>query len=159
VPVVILRPFNAFGPRQSTRAVTATILTQLLAGQTEIQLGRLDTKRDLTFVSDVVEGFLRAGSVPNIEGETIQLGTGRTVSIAELFDMACRVTGVNATVIEDSRRVRPSAGEVLVLLSDPSRAEQLLGWRAEVTLEDGLRRTAEWLQQNQKLYKPEFHYV
>lgn len=158
-PVVVLRPFNTFGPRQSTRAVTATILTQLLAGKTEIQLGRLDTKRDLTYVSDVVEGFLRAGSVQGIEGESIQLGTGRTVTIGDLFDMACRVTGSKAVAHEDKRRLRPDAGEVLVLLSDPSLAAAKLGWTPSVTLEEGLRRTAEWLQQNQRLYKPDFLYV
>jgi NAD dependent epimerase/dehydratase len=158
-PVVVLRPFNTFGPRQSTRAVTATILTQLLAGRTEIQLGRLDTKRDLTYVTDVVEGFLCAGSVPGIEGETIQLGTGRTVSIGELFEMACRVTGTKARAIEDKRRLRPDAGEVLVLLSDPSRATQIFNWRPTVSLESGLQRTAEWLQDNQHFYNPGFLFV
>ena len=146
VPVVILRPFNTFGPRQSTRAVTATILAQLLAGRREVQLGRRDTKRDLTFVSDVVEAFLAAGLAPNIEGKTIQLGTGRSVSIEELFRAACRVTGVRAKAVMDDRRLRPGASEVLVLQSDPSQAKKLLGWQAKVGLEEGLHRTAAWMK-------------
>lgn len=155
-PVVVLRPFNTYGPRQSTRAVTATILSQLLSGGKEIKLGRMDTKRDLTFVADVVEGFLKAGSVPGLEGETIQLGTGRAVSIGELFEMACRVVGVKASVLHDERRLRPEASEVLALQSDPSRAQEKLGWKAAVSLEDGLRHTAEWMRAKGDLYRPDF---
>ena len=158
-PVTVLRPFNTFGPRQSTRAVTATILLQLLSGKKEISLGRLDTRRDLTYVSDVVDGFLRAGTVEAMEGEVIQLGTGRSVSIEELFATACRVLGVSATATQDTRRLRPDASEVLVLQSDPSRARELLGWRPTVTLEEGLQRTASWLRENRNCYRPDFLYA
>lgn len=158
-PVTVLRPFNTFGPRQSTRAVTATILLQLLSGKKEISLGRLDTRRDLTYVGDVVDGFLRAGTVEELEGEVIQLGTGRSVSIEELFTLACRVLGVSATATQDKRRLRPNASEVLVLQSDPSRARELLGWRPTVTLEEGLERTASWLQENRSCYRPDFLYA
>lgn len=158
-PVTVLRPFNTFGPRQSTRAVTATILVQLLSGKKEISLGRLDTRRDLTYVSDVVDGFLRAATVEDMEGEVIQLGTGRSVSVEELFSEACRVLGVSATTTQDVRRLRPDASEVLVLQSDPSRAREMLGWRPTVTLEEGLRRTAAWLQENRNYYRPDFLYA
>jgi UDP-glucose 4-epimerase len=158
-PVTVLRPFNTFGPRQSTRAVTATMLVQLLSGKKEISLGRLDTRRDLTYVSDVVEGFIRAGTVEEIEGKVIQLGTGRSVSIEELFNVACRVLGVRATVMPDTRRLRPDASEVLELQSDPSRALTLLGWKPTVTLEEGLERTALWLRENRNSYRPDFLYV
>jgi len=158
-PVTVLRPFNTFGPRQSTRAVTATMLVQLLAGKKEISLGRLDTRRDLTYVSDVVDGFIRAGWVEEIEGKVIQLGTGRSVSIEELFALACRVVGVNASVIPDARRLRPDTSEVLELQSDPSRALELLGWRPTVTLEEGLERTTSWLRENRKSYRPDFLYA
>lgn len=158
-PVVVLRPFNTYGPRQSTRAVTATILTQLLEGKTEVQLGRLDTRRDLTFVSDVVEGFLRAGATADLEGEVIQLGTGRAVSIGELFEAACKVLGVKARVKEDARRLRPDASEVLALESDPSYAQAKLGWRAAVGLEEGLKLTADWLRENRQHYRPDFLYA
>ena len=89
VPVVTLRPFNTYGPRQSTRAVLPTIIVQLLAEKTEIAPGRLDPRRDLTFVSDTVEGFIKAGEAEGVEGEEIHLGTGRTVSVGELFEIAC----------------------------------------------------------------------
>jgi UDP-glucose 4-epimerase len=159
VPVTVLRPFNTYGPRQSTRAVLPTVLLQLLEGKREIQLGRLDPRRDLTFVSDTVDGFLRAGLTPGIEGQTLQLGTGRAVSIRELFETAARVLGVQATVVEDARRVRPDASEVQVLLSDPALAKERLGWTPEVSLEDGLERTADWLRANRERYRVGFLHV
>lgn len=154
VPVTVLRPFNTFGPRQSARAVLPAMLTQLLAGQAEIQLGRLDTKRDLTYVSDTVEGFVKAATAPGIDGDTIQLGTGRAVTIQQLFDAALVVTGSKAQVRLDERRLRPDPSEVLVLESDPSLAAQRLGWAPAVSLEDGLARTAEWLKAHLGAYKP-----
>ena len=158
-PVTVLRPFNTFGPRQSTRAVTATIIVQLLAGKKEISLGRLDTRRDLTYVSDVVDGFIRAGTVEGIEGKVIQLGTGRSVSIAELFDLACRILSLSAKAVPDTRRLRPDASEVLELESDPSRALELLGWKPTVSLEEGLERTVTWLRENRNGYRPDFLYA
>ena len=158
-PVVILRPFNTFGPRQSTRAVVGTILAQLLDGRTEVQLGRLDTRRDLTYVDDVVRGFLLAGDTPGIEGETIQLGTGTSYSVQQVFDAACSILNAKARPAEDPRRIRPAASEVLVLQSDPRRAADKLGWKPKISLETGLRRTADWMRANLDLYRPEFHYV
>lgn len=145
VPVVTLRPFNTYGPRQSLRAVLPTMLRQLLAGRGEVRLGRLDTRRDLTYVADTVEGFLRAGEVEGIEGDVLQLGTGQAVSIEELFVAARRVLGVEARVTQDAERMRPDRSEVLVLLSDPARAKAVLRWEPRVDLEEGLRRTAAWM--------------
>lgn len=146
VPVVILRPFNTYGPRQSARAVLPTMLRQLLAGRTEVRLGRLDPRRDLTYVADTVDGFIRAAEAAGIDGATIQLGTGRTESIGELFRLACGLLGVEARPIEEAARVRPDASEVLVLQSDPARAHALLGWEATTSLEEGMRRTIAWLR-------------
>ncbi len=156
LPVVVLRPFNTYGPRQSTRAVLPTILLQLLSGSREIALGRTDTRRDLTFVADTVDGFCRAAEADAI-GKTVQLGTGRAVSIAELFATACRALEVHATIVEEARRVRPDASEVLVLESDPSYARSILGWAPSVSLEDGLRRTADWFRANRHQYTEFFH--
>ncbi len=154
-PVVTLRPFNTYGPRQSTRAVLPTMLVQLLAGKTEIRLGRLDTQRDLTFVSDTVDGFVRAAEAVGVEGDVIQLGTGTTVSIGDLFESACRVLGVSATVVQDPSRMRPDASEVLVLLSDPTRARQRLDWVPTMSIDDGLIRTAEWVGTHRHLFDAE----
>lgn len=147
-PVVTLRPFNTYGPRQSERAVIPTILVQLLQGETEVELGNLDPRRDLTFVSDTVEGFLAAGRVAGLEGGTIQLGTGRAESIRDVFEAAQRACGVEATVRVVEERVRPDRSEVMVLQADASLAARLLDWNPSVTLEDGLRRTADWVRKN-----------
>lgn len=158
-PVVTLRPFNTFGPRQSARAVIPTILSQLLAGQREISLGSLDPRRDMTFVSDTVDGFLRAGLTPSVEGQTIQLGTGRADSIGDIFQAACRAVGVEARAITSAERTRPSKSEVMVLQSDPARARELLGWGAAVGLEEGLKRTAEWMKGHLGRFRPGIYAV
>lgn len=151
LPVTVLRPFNTYGPRQSMRAVLPTMLRQLLAGQTEIKLGRLDPRRDLTYVEDTIDGFVRAGTASDIEGATIQLGTGRSESIADLFALACRLLEVEARTVEDPARMRPDQSEVMVLCSDPSRAKELLGWESRTTLEEGMRRTIDWMREHPDL--------
>lgn len=155
-PVTVLRPFNTYGPRQSTRAVLPTILAQLLRGATSIKLGRTDTRRDLTFVGDTVDGFIRCAQA-DVAGHTIQLGTGAAPSIAEIFEAACRALGKQASIELDPSRIRPDASEVLVLESDPARAAQLLDWRPTVSLEDGLRRTAAWMSENLAAYGHDHH--
>jgi NAD dependent epimerase/dehydratase len=148
LPAVILRPFNTFGPRQSSRAVLPTMLRQLIAGRREIRLGRLDPRRDLTFVDDTVDGFVRAAMAPDIDGATIQLGTGRSESVGGLFEIACRLLGVTAHPVVDLARLRPDASEVMVLQSDPARARTLLGWEARTSLEEGIVRLADWLREH-----------
>ena len=145
-PVMTLRPFNTFGPRQSTRAVIPTVLSQLLAGAREVRLGDTTPKRDFTFVTDTADGFLRAAVADVEPGATIQLGTGRTVSVGEVVDICRKITGSDAEIVTDSDRLRPEASEVQVLLSDPARAAAELGWTPVVGLEDGLTMTAEWLR-------------
>ena len=159
VPVVVLRPFNTYGPRQSARAVIPTILSQLLSGRTSVRLGSLSPRRDLTYMSDTIAGFLAAGLSPGLEGETIHLGTGRSESIEEVFRAACAVCGAEATVEEDAARVRPRQSEVMVLQSDPSRARQRLGWEAKVSLQQGLAQTARWLGANLDRYRPDAYAV
>jgi len=147
LPVVVLRPFNTYGPRQSERAVLPTIIRQLLAGRREIQLGRLDTRRDLTYVADTADGFVRAATADGIDGRTIQLGTGRAESIGELLEIARRLTGSDATVVQSPDRLRPDASEVLALQSDPTLARQLLGWSATTDLEAGIDATIRWFRE------------
>lgn len=154
VPVVTLRPFNTYGPRQSARAIIPTVLSQLLSGATELQVGSLEPRRDLTYVADTVRGFLAAGTVPGIEGRTIHLGTGRAESVGEVICAAMKAAGREAAIVQDPRRVRPAASEVMVLQSDPAVARETLGWTAEVSLEEGLRRTAAWLGTHLHHYRP-----
>lgn len=154
VPVVVLRPFNTYGPRQSARAVLPTILAQLLSGAAEVRLGRLEPRRDLTFVTDTVAAFLKAATASGLEpGETIHLGTGQAVSIKELFEAACDATGRHARVVCEAARIRPEKSEIQTLLSDPSRAAERLAWRPTVTLQHGLRATADWIAQNLGRYR------
>jgi NAD dependent epimerase/dehydratase len=158
-PVVVLRPFNTFGPRQSARAVITTVLSQLLAGRREIRLGSVTPRRDFTFVTDTVDGFVRAATAPLAPGQVVQLGTGTTVSIGELVDRAAKALDVEVRVIEEARRVRPDASEVQVLLSDPTRARELLGWKPTVSLDDGLSRTAAWLAARGRSIDPDRYHV
>lgn len=149
VDVATLRPFNTFGPRQSLRAVIPTVIAQLLAGAERIHLGSLSPRRDFTYVDDTVSGFVRASLTDLEPGETVQLGTGSAVSVGELVEACQRVLGTTAEVTTDEERVRPAGSEVEVLLSDPSYAKQRLGWAPTVSLEDGLERTARWLERRQ----------
>ena len=153
LPVTVLRPFNTYGPRQSARAVLPTILTQLLTGQSEIRLGALWPRRDLTFVSDTVDGFVKATESDEAVGRTIQLGTGRDISIGELVELAMQVLGVRAEVVCEQERLRPADSEVEQLLSSPSLAAHLLGWRPTVSLEDGISRTANWMRHHLVHYR------
>ncbi len=144
-PVMTLRPFNTYGPRQSARAVIPTVLSQMLGGAEEIRLGATSPRRDFTYVDDTCAGFLRAIEADTEPGETVQLGTGVTVSIGELVELCREVTRSQARVITEEERIRPQGSEVEVLLSDPSLARQRLGWQPRMELREGLSRTADWL--------------
>jgi dTDP-glucose 4,6-dehydratase len=152
LPIVVLRPFNTYGPRQSSRAVIPTVLGQALSGGQEIRLGNLAPKRDLTFVEDTVEAYLLAAEVPGIEGEVIHIGQGWAVSVGELAQRCLVAAGSKATVASVSERRRPANSEVELLLCDPAKAQRILGWTPRVSLDEGLRRTAEYVQRHLELY-------
>ena len=145
LPVLTLRPFNTYGPRQSLRAIIPTILTQLLDGSPTVKLGSLHPQRDFTYVADTVDGFVRAATVDIEPGDVVQLGTGESISVAGLFDLCQEVVGSGATVAFDEQRSRPSSSEIDILLSDPGRAKETLGWTPTVGLRQGIERTAAWL--------------
>jgi len=153
VPVVTVRPFNTFGPRQSARAVIPTIITQCLKGN-EVRLGSLHPTRDLNFVSNTVGGFLRAALVPEAIGQTVNLGSGREISIGDLALLIAKLIGKEVAITSDAQRVRPKGSEVERLLADNTRARELLGWTPEVSLEDGLVRTIDWMRQHLERYRP-----
>ena len=144
--VATLRPFNTFGPRQSLRAVIPTVLAQLIAGAESLHLGSLSPRRDFTYVSDTVDGFVKAVTHDLEPGEVVQLGTGTSVSIGELVELCQKVVGTNVVVTTDDERVRPEGSEVEVLLSDPAYAVERLQWSPTISLEQGLARTATWIE-------------
>lgn len=145
LPVVTVRPFNTYGPRQSPRAVIPAIIEQLIAGDV-VRLGNLDPRRDLTYVKDTVSGFIAASVAASVAGKTINLGTGRSVSVGELADMLIERIRPGASVVEDPGRCRPISSEVGELLASYETASSLLGWQPTTTLEDGLAATAAYLQ-------------
>jgi NAD dependent epimerase/dehydratase len=151
-PVVTLRPFNTFGPRQSARAVIPTIITQALERQ-EITLGSLDPQRDLTYVGDTVDGFIRAAIRRGIEGETINLGTGETHSIGAIAARILSLIGTNKILRCDPGRMRPATSEVGKLVSDNRKARQLLGWQPCTSLDDGLQQTIAFIHQHRATYR------
>lgn len=157
LPVVTIRPFNTFGPRQSARAVIPTVITQCLSGG-KVVLGNLSPTRDLNFVSNTVDGFFAAGMAPGVEGRTINLGTGREISIRDLVALIGNMTGREIDLSTDAERMRPGKSEVERLLADATLAKTLLGWTPQVGLEDGLRMTIQWIQENMSDFRVG-HYV
>jgi dTDP-glucose 4,6-dehydratase len=151
-PVVVVRPFNTYGPRQSARAVIPTIITQALAGR-EVRLGSLFPTRDFNFVEDTVEGFLYAAVSDRAVGQVINFGTGVEVSIQELLGRIDGLLGKKLTLVDDSARIRPENSEVQRLCADATKARELLGWSPRVGLEDGLRQTISWIERNLKGYR------
>lgn len=153
LPVVTVRPFNTFGPRQSARAVIPTIISQCLTGN-EVRLGNLTPTRDLNYVSNTVDGFLRAAESSRAIGRTVNLGSGREISIGELAAEIVRLCGRDVRIVSEEARVRPDASEVGRLIASNNLAEELLGWTPGVTLEEGLSRTIEWMRSHLDRYRP-----
>jgi dTDP-glucose 4,6-dehydratase len=158
LPVVIVRPFNAYGPRQSARAVIPTILAQALASR-PLQLGSLEPVRDFTYVSDTVDGFLAAGVAEGVVGEVVNVGSGIGVTIRGVVSLVEGVVGHSLEVTQDKARVRPERSEVTRLVCDNRKAHELLGWGPRVGLAEGLRRTADWIRQHPDLYRPGIYNV
>ncbi len=156
IPAAILRPFNTYGPGQSARAVVPTIISQGLDGDT-IRLGLLTPRRDLNYVKDTVEGFIKIAESPAAIGEVINLGSGTAVSIKELADRIIGLLGGNKQVIHDEARLRPPASEVMELLCDNRKAQALLGWQPRVSLEEGLQETIKFIRDHRERYKPEMY--
>lgn len=158
LPVVVLRPFNTYGPRQSARAIIPTIISQALAGDT-LQLGSLHPRRDLTFVRDTAAGMLAAATAPGAVGQTIQLGTGEAVSVGDIVTLVGEIMGKELRPVLDEARVRPRNSEVELLLSEPARAADLLGWQPQVALREGLERTIEWVGLNMNRYRADEYVI
>ena len=161
LPVVVARPFNTYGPRQSARAVIPTIISQLLVGD-RVQLGNLAATRDLTFVEDTCRGFLHVAGNTKGSGEVFNIGTDSEVSVGDLCHRIAHLMGVDPPVIvQDDVRLRPAASEVDRLRCDFSKLRAATGYAPTVTLDEGLRRTIDWMRQPENLrrYKMDIYNV
>ena len=154
LPTVTVRPFNTYGPGQSTRAVIPTIITQALAGGV-VRLGNLDAIRDFTYLDDTVEGFLLTAQADTWNGETYNLGSGEEISIGAIAALIFRLMGKQAEIQLEKSRLRPEKSEVLRLISDNRKAKLELGWQPTVGMEEGLQRTIRWIGEHLELYQPE----
>lgn len=158
LPVTVVRPFNTYGPRQSDRAIIPTIISQALT-QPEITIGNTKPTRDFTYVGDTVEGFLCLGASDATVGQEINLGTGREVSIGDLVQRINAIIGRDLPVRVKDERVRPETSEVNRLLSNNSKARELVGWTPRVTLDEGIRLTAKWVEERLEMYDPSVYRI
>ncbi|WND39655.1 SDR family NAD(P)-dependent oxidoreductase [Streptomyces sp. BB1-1-1] len=159
LPVTVVRPFNTYGPRQSARAVIPTILSQLHSGTRQIRLGSLTPTRDFTYVTDTAAGFLALAACDRAVGHAVNLGTGQEISVGDLAKALIAASGRDAEIVVDPARLRPAGSEVQRLLSDNSRARDWAGWQPEVSLEEGLRHTSDWVADNLRLFATDRYHV
>jgi len=152
VQAVTIRPFNTYGPGQSARAVIPTIITQALT-QDVIHLGNLHAKRDFTYLSDTVNGFLKAAQLEQFNGEVINLGSGAEISIGELADLIIEIIGRPVSIKLEQERLRPDKSEVMRLISDNSKARQFLNWQPKVDIREGLSLTIDWIREHLELFR------
>ncbi|MBL7813072.1 MAG: SDR family NAD(P)-dependent oxidoreductase [Bacteroidetes bacterium] len=155
LPVVIVRPFNTYGPRQSARAVIPTIISQLLNGATDLKLGDTRPTRDLVFVKDTAEGFLRIAETDSLIGHEVNIATGSEISIGDLAGLLQDLTGTKASLVQDEQRIRPENSEVFRLLGSADKLAQHTGWKPGTDLRTGLEQTVQWFSnpENLKQYK------
>lgn len=142
--VVIARPFNTYGPRQSARAIIPSIISQIASGKTDIAVGDLTPTRDFNFVEDTAAGFIALGETPGIEGREINIATGTEVSMRETLDMIAAIMEKDVKFTVDPARLRPAGSEVFRLCGDNKLVTSLTDWRPRFSLEQGLRKTIEW---------------
>jgi len=156
LPVVIVRPFNTFGPRQSARAVIPTIITQLLSGYDEIKLGSLHPTRDLVYVKDTVEGFVKLALCDNAIGNEVNIATQSEISIQDLAIKLINKINPDAKIVSEDVRIRPQNSEVERLLGSNEKLKELTGWIPETDIDRGLELTIDWFrnEENLRIYKP-----
>lgn len=159
LPVSIVRPFNTYGPRQSARAVIPTIITQLLAGKTEIKLGSLTPTRDFNFVKDTANGFIKIYESPNTIGGEINIATQHEISIGQLAEELIRQINPEAKIVCDEERLRPEKSEVNRLLGSNEKILRLTDWKPRYTFEQGLTQTIEFFKDNLDKYKVDIYNI
>ncbi len=161
LPVTIVRPFNTYGPRQSARAVIPSVITQIASGKKNIDLGDVTPTRDFSYVEDTCRGFLALGSCDHAIGETVNIGSNFEISIADTFNVIKELMNSDAEIVADEQRMRPEKSEVFRLWCDNSKIEKLTGFKPQVDIREGLRRTIEWfsVKANLKKYKSSIYNV
>ncbi|MDE6525697.1 MAG: GDP-mannose 4,6-dehydratase, partial [Muribaculaceae bacterium] len=159
LPVVIARPFNTYGPRQSARAIIPTVITQIAAGNSQIKLGDLTPTRDFNYVEDTAAGFIALGETEGIEGREINIATGTEISMADTFALIAQLMGRKVDEVTDPERLRPSKSEVNRLCGDNTLITTLTDWRPKHSIEEGLTKTIAWFVKPENLakYKPDIY--
>lgn len=159
LPVVIARPFNTYGPRQSARAVIPTIITQILKETKRIELGNITATRDLNYVKDIVEGFIKIMKTSGMEGKILNIGSGMEISIRDLADKIANSMSVKIEIKEENIRKRPKKSEVERLVCNSEKMKKLTDWTPRYSLDKGLKETIKWFRKNLHLYKSEVYNV
>jgi len=161
LPVVTVRPFNTYGPRQSARAVISTVITQLLSGEEEINLGALEPTRDFVYVKDTAKGFIEIAKSDETLGNEINIATGKEISIGSVAEKLIDIINPSARIKENEERIRPQKSEVTRLLGSNEKIRNLTNWSPEYSLEEGLEETIEWFRnpENVKNYKANVYNV
>lgn len=159
LPVVIARPFNTYGPRQSARAIIPTIISQIASGKDRIELGDLRPTRDFNFVADTAAGFIALAETEGIEGQEINIATGTEISMADTMAMIADIMGRDVEFVTDPERLRPAKSEVNRLCGDNTLITTLTPWRPQYSLRQGLTETIEWFVKPENLakYKPDIY--
>ena len=163
MPVVTVRPFNTYGPRQSARAVIPTVISQILSGSREIHLGATSPTRDFSFVADTVSGFEAVLGSSEGLGETFNLGSGFEISIKALVELIAEIMGVEVNIVSDESRIRPENSEVERLLADTSKVQKAFDWKPEHAgiegFKIGLEKTVDWFRkpENRGRYKSDVY--
>jgi len=159
LPVKIVRPFNTYGPRQSARAIIPTVITQILSGKTELNLGNLTPTRDLTFVKDTCKGFFEIFKAEGLFGEITNIGMSDEISVGDLVYKIAELLNTEVKINSDNQRVRPQNSEVERLFCDNMKIKSKTDWQPDYNIEKGLTETIAWLKKHLNLYKPEIYNV
>lgn len=161
LPVIVARPFNTYGPRQSARAVIPTIISQIAAGAKEVKLGDLTTTRDFTFIDDMCHGLLAVASLDGADGEAFNIGSNQEISMGALFRLIAEIMGSDARIDLDPDRLRPADSEVRRLRCNADKLRQVHGFRPEISLREGLKQTVDWFENpsNLRRYKGSLYNV
>jgi len=159
MPIATIRPFNTYGPRQSARAVIPTIISQILAGKTEIKLGSLTPTRDFNFVKDTAEAFIKIAESEKTIGEVINAGSNYEITIGETVKKIISIIGKDVKILCDDERLRPKNSEVNRLWADNTKIKELTGWKPNYTIDDGLEATIKWIRNNMQYFKTDIYNV